>query len=330
MCYNELRKSMKKYIREKAKKLNIDMIGFTDSNPLVEIKDYLNFRRINKIETEFEEKVLLARIDPKLTLESCKSIIVIGLSYNIEYDEKADYKFKGRLSKSSWGIDYHRVLKSKLEALIGEIKQKKDFEYKYFVDTGPLVERELAHKAGLGYYGKNCSIINEDYGSFIFLGYILTDLDIEPDEKILNSQCGDCQLCLRACPGQALEEYKLNAKKCISYQSQTKEMNPELKKKMGANIYGCDICQNVCPKNKDVKKSLHDEFTPNETKGAIDIEELLSMSNREFKLKYGSMAGAWRGRNILRRNASIALNNMKNKDNEKEIDNLLEKNNLLP
>lgn len=324
-------KIMKEYIMEKAKELNMDMIGFTDSKPLMEIKDYLEYRRINKIETEFEEKVLLARIDPKLTLESCKSIIVIGLSYNVEYGEKADYRFKGRLTKSSWGIDYHRVLKYKLEALVGEIKKIKDIEYKYFVDTGPLVERELAHKAGLGYYGKNCSIINEEYGSFIFIGYILTDLEIEPNLEIFHSQCGDCELCLKACPGQALEEgYRLNAKKCISYQSQTKEMDPGLKKKMGINIYGCDICQDVCPKNKSVKKSVHDEFIPYLTKGAIDIEELLTMSNKEFKVKYGSMAGSWRGRNILRRNALIALNNMKTKDNEKEIDNLLEKSNLLP
>lgn len=317
---------MKEYIINKAKELDIEMIGFTDSNPLLEIKDYLEYRRENKIETEFEEKALLTRIDPKLTLESCKSIIVIGLSYNIDYDEKPKYKFKGKLTKSSWGIDYHRVLKSKLEGLIGEIKKIKDFEYKYFVDTGPLVERELAHKAGLGYYGKNCSIINEEYGSFIFIGYILTNLDIESNQKVLPSQCGDCELCLRACPGQALgQDYRLNPKKCISYQSQTKEMDPELKKKMGTNIYGCDICQNVCPKNKDVKKSIHEEFVPHITKGAIDIEELLSMSNKGFKLKYGSMAGAWRGRNILRRNAIIALENMKTKDNEKDIDSLLNK-----
>ncbi len=304
---------MKNYIIAKAKELNIDMIGFTNADPLVEIKDYLEYRKFYNIETEFEEKNLLLRIDPKLTLESCKSIIVIALSYNINYDEKPSYKYRGKLSKSSWGIDYHWVLKQKLERLIDEIKKEKDFQYKFFVDTGPLVERELAHKAGIGYYGKNCNIINEEYGSFIFIGYILTDLELNPKPNVIGSQCGECDLCLKACPGGALEEYRLNTKRCISYQTQTKDIDLELKKNMGINIYGCDTCQNVCPKNKDIKESIHKEFIPKLTKGAVDIEELLSMSNKQFKLKYGSMAGSWRGRNILRRNAIIAIENIKTK-----------------
>lgn len=316
---------MKSYITEKAKELNIDMIGFTDSGPLLNIKEYLEYRKTEGIETEFEEKDLDLRIDPKLTLENCKSIIVIAISYNVEYDEKPNYKYKGQLSKSSWGIDYHRVLRAKIEGLIEEINKKTKFQYKYFVDTGPLVERELAHKAGIGYYGKNCNIINEEYGSFIFIGYILTDLEIEPNEGKLDSQCGDCELCLRSCPGQALEDYRLNPKKCISYQTQTKEMDLGLKKKMGINIYGCDACQNVCPKNKEVKKSIHEEFMPYATKGAIDIEELLSMSNKEFKNKYGAMAGSWRGRNILRRNSIVALENMNNLYRKKDIEDLLKK-----
>ncbi|TJX14333.1 tRNA epoxyqueuosine(34) reductase QueG [Tissierella creatinini] len=303
---------MKKYIIEKAKELKIDMIGFTDGNPLTTIKDYLEYRRLNNIETEFEEENILLRIDPKLTLETCKSIIVIALSYNVVFDEKSEIKYSGNLSKSSWGIDYHRVLKNKLEALIEEIKKITPFEYKYFVDTGPLVDRELAHKAGIGYYGKNCNIINEEYGSFIFIGYILTDLDIEPNEGLLESQCGVCEICLKACPDKALEEgYRLNAKKCISYHTQTKDMDLEIMKKIGNNIYGCDTCQNVCPKNKNIRFSIHDEFLPHVTKGVIDIEELLIMSNKQFKEKYGSMSGSWRGRNILRRNALIALENIK-------------------
>src|SRR5699024_3522263 len=98
--------------------------------------------------------------------------IVVGLSYNVDFKIEKQDKPMGLLSKSSWGIDYHRVLNKKIEALINEIKRKVNFEYRYFVDTGPLIERELAQKAGIGYYGKNCSIINKEFGSFIFLGYI--------------------------------------------------------------------------------------------------------------------------------------------------------------
>src|SRR5690606_34225597 len=116
-----------------------------------------------------------------------------------------DHDLKGKVSRSSWGLDYHVVLKDRLEKLIMEIKKNKEFNYKYYVDTGPLIERELARKAGIGYYGKNCSIINDEYCFFIFIGYILTDIDIPIDSPILGSKCGDCNLCIKACPTGALE-----------------------------------------------------------------------------------------------------------------------------
>ena len=315
--------NLKKYIIEKAKILNIDMIGFTDSAPLYNVEEHLNYRLENNLQTEFEEKELNKRIDPKLTLANCKSIIVIALSYNVDFEITNDNKLKGLLSKSSWGLDYHRVLKAKMNSLIEEIKNIEDFDYKVYVDTGPLVERELGNKAGIGYYGKNCSIINDDYGSFIFIGYIMTDLDIEADTNRIHSKCGDCDLCIRACPTNALEPYKLNPKKCISYLTQTKDIIPtEYRKKMNGKIYGCDTCQLVCPKNIDVKNSIHPDFIPFKTEGYIDIKELLNMSNSQFKRKYGSMAGAWRGKNILKRNAIIAIGNMKTPENSYLLENI--------
>ncbi len=307
--------NLKEYIKEKAQELKIDLIGFTDGSPLVNLEDYLNYRMKENLVTEFEEKDLLKRIDPRLTLPSCRSIIVIAMSYKVDYKYQGDLRPRGIISKSSWGRDYHLVLREKLEALVQEIKKKEEFEYSYFVDTGPLVDRELAKKSGLGAYGKNCSIINKDYGSFIFLGYILTDLDLEVDEPSREDPCGDCDLCLRACPTGALESpYKLNPKLCISYLSQTRDLIPEeLRLKMANKIYGCDTCQNVCPRNKGVKISIQEDFLPLDTGGIVDLEELLKMSNREFKNKYGSLAGAWRGRQIWVRNAIIALANSKNK-----------------
>lgn len=321
---------LNQYIIEKSKELGIDICGFTDSLPLLDIKDYLIYRQENNRMTEFEEKNIDLRIDPRLTMSNCKSIIVLAISYNVDYKEKPDYKLRGKLSKSSWGIDYHQVLKNKMELLIEEIKKVVDFQYKYFVDTGPLVDRELAVKAGVGYYGKNSLVINDDYGSFIFIGYILTDLDLDYNERIA-SKCGDCNLCLKACPTGALElPYKINPKKCISYLTQTKDNIPEsLRKKMGIKIYGCDTCQLVCPKNKNVRTSQHEEFIPKVTKGYMDLEELLNISNKQFKEKYGHMAGSWRGKNILKRNALIALGNMKKEDNISLILPFLEDDNPL-
>ena len=320
--------NLKGFIIEKSKELNIDKIGFTDGLPLYNIEEYLQIRSDNGLQTEFEEEEIQRRIDPKLTFPNCKSIIVIAMSYNVDFNEKDRVSPVGVLSKSSWGLDYHKVLKERIDKLVLAIKTQVDFDYISYVDTGPLVERELAHKAGIGYYGKNCSIINDEYGSFIFIGYIMMDLDIEGDDESLESQCGECDLCIKACPSNALEPYELNPKKCISYLTQTKDIIPlEYRIKMGTKIYGCDTCQIVCPKNNGVKPSTHDEFVPYITKGNIDIIELFNMSNREFKNKYGSMAGSWRGKNVLKRNAIIALGNMKNEDNAYLIKNMKLENN---
>lgn len=307
--------NLKQYIKESAKKVGIDIIGFTDSGRLANLEDYLNERRKNNRETEFEESDLEKRLEPVMVFPSCKSIIVVGISYNVDFNDSIDIKLKGKISKSSWGEDYHKVVKDKIDELIKELKLELEFNYIAFTDTGPLVDRELAKKAGIGWYGKNCSIINDDYGSFIFIGYILTDLDIEIDNPML-SKCKDCELCLKACPTGALEApYKFNPKKCVSYLTQTKEKIPyELRDKMGTSVYGCDICQLACPKNMNCLKSSVTEFIPKQTKGYIDIEEIFKMSNSEFKKVYGSMAGSWRGKNILKRNCLIALGNIKNRE----------------
>lgn len=317
---------IKDYIIEKSRELNIDMIGLTDCSPLENLRDYLVERKILNRQTEFEEDDIEKRLDPKIIFPQCKSIISIALSYNSDYREKPDYKLKGILSKSSWGIDYHIVLRNRIESLIDEIKKVTDFTYQYFVDTGPLVDREIARKSGIGYYGKNCSIINERYGSFIFLGYILTDLDIDEFSTPEISKCGDCNLCIKACPTGALEgAFRVNPKKCISYLTQTRDNIPyELREKMGTKIYGCDTCQRVCPKNKSILKPNHEEFIPKDIKGYVDIEKLLYISNKEFKEVYGKMAGSWRGKNLLRRNGIIALANNKDKNNIKLLLPLLE------
>lgn len=307
--------NLKQYIIDKSKELNIDLIGFSGSEPFMDLKEYLIERKRENKEVEFEEEDIEKRINPKIIFPKCNTIIAIGMSYNNDFKEKPDFKLKGILSKSSWGMDYHIVLKNKIEKLIDEIKKVSDFDYKYYVDTGSLIEREIARKCGIGYYGKNCSIINDKYGSFIFIGYILTNLNIEDYSIPVNSKCGDCNLCIKACPTNALEKpYRVNPKKCISYLTQTRKGIPYiLREKMGIKIYGCDTCQNVCPKNKNIVLKNHEEFIPYDTKGYMDIEKLLYISNREFKSQFGKMAGSWRGKNILRRNAIIALVNSKDK-----------------
>lgn len=323
---------LKKYIIEKSEKIGIDIIGFCSAEPFENLKELLQFRREEGHETEFEEKDVELRTNPIKTLPQAKSIITIGISYNCDdcLLEKEPRFSKGKLSKSSWGIDYHFILREKLEELVQEIRKVKDFQYKAFVDTGPLVDREVAKRAGIGWYGKNSSIINDEFGSFIFIGYIITDLEIIAD-NVVNNHCGSCMLCIDACPTGAIgDDNRINAKKCISYLTQTKERIPyELRDKMGVKIYGCDTCQNCCPKNKEVSGAKNESFASLITNGEIDLHELLQISNREFKERYGQISASWRGKNVLRRNSIIALGNLKDRSSIELLKNTMEDQSLM-
>ena len=316
-------------IREIARELGIEMIGFACAEPFLNIQELLINRAEGGVSAEFEEPILSKHIDPSLSLEGCKGIISVAIQYDTGVKPKSDCSLRGSLSKSSWGTDYHKVLGGLLRDLAEMLQSETGEVFQPYVDTGPLVDREVAHRAGIGYYGKNCSIINPEYGSWIFLGYILTTLKLESVKTRLESQCGECRLCLDACPTGALEAPGvLNSKKCISYLTQTKGMiELELQTKMGVKIYGCDTCQLVCPKNKGIPFSAHHEFIPEKTGGYVDILEVLSMSKNEFAVKYGSMAGSWRGRSVLIRNALIALENTGLKGEYlEELENLKERN----
>ena len=299
---------LKRYIIEKSKDLNIDIIGFTNADEFKGLEDVLKKRRSEGYETEFEEDDINKRINPTGMLESGRSIIVIGMSYYKKVKEEGQEP-KGKLSVSSVGIDYHILLTEKMEKLACEIKKKDhSFEYKIGVDTTPLLDRELARKAGVGWYGKNSNIINDKYGSFIFLGYIINNLKLEEDRP-LEEKCGDCDICIRSCPVGAIKpNYELDARRCISYLTQTKKDIPyRLREKMGDKLYGCDTCQLVCPKNLNIIKKAREK----DDRKYINIEELFDMSNRKFKEKYGSLAFSWRGKNVIKRNGIIALGNKK-------------------
>lgn len=308
---------LKFLIKKEAKKLGIDLCGIMEYENFNDLREFYQIRIYEKATSEFEELDLDKRLDPRLTMENCKSIIVVAMSYKHNQVRPREYD-EGVLSKSSYGCDYHLVLRDKLEKLAKRLSAYIEFEYKYFVDTGPLIDRELAFRSGLGHFGKNCSIINDEYGSYIFIAYILTDLDLEGDPMV-EKTCGECSLCVDHCPGGALNgDYTMDSRKCISYISQKKGLISEDERdKLGLRIYGCDLCQDICPKNKNLKLVYHEEFLPKITGGYLRPEELLHMSNREFKSKYGKMSGSWRGKKILLRNGIINLGNGRDKRNLK-------------
>lgn len=212
---------------------------------------------------------------------------------------------EGNLSLYARGFDYHSVIKKRLSPVCDYIKLlSPDTGCEIFADIGPEIDRILAYKAGLGFYGKNKMLINDDYGSYFFIGYILCSLKLEPGSP-LDKTCIGCNLCIENCPGQALgENFDLN--KCASHISQKKgdltESEIAILRKSGL-VFGCDICQRVCPHNKITPKPMQ-EFSE-DLIDSISLGDIEHLSNREFLNKYKNRAFSWRGKSVLVRNIKI-------------------------
>ncbi len=286
------------------KNRGIDAVGVAGVGPYHDLKEVLQDKVNKGLITGMEEPDLEKRTNPKLIMDNAKSIIVCAFPYYLgnEYDSN--------ISKYCYGRDYHLVVKEILTDICEEIKSKQsDFEYKIFADNGPLVDRYLAYLSGIGYYGINNNIITDKYGSYVFIGYIVNNLSLEYD-KPNNKTCMNCNKCVKYCPGNALEgNYKMDPKKCLSYLTQKKEdlSEEELKKiKDNKMIFGCDICQDVCPHNKNIESTKIEQFK-NNIITKLDEEEINSISNKEFKRRYGDRAFSWRGRKIIKRNMDIVF-----------------------
>lgn len=303
---------LKQKLIEKAKELQIDKIGFASADPFIELRERLIAHREKGYESGFEEPDIEKRTQPDLSLAHAKTIIAIALAYpsklkNAPRSEKEAYR--GLFCRASWGEDYHHVLRRKLAALEAFMKEcVPDAQTQSMVDTGALSDRAVAERAGIGWSGKNTMIITDEFGSWVYLGEMITDLYLPPDEPI-EEGCGDCNLCIEACPtGALVGPGQLNAKSCIAFLTQTKEMIPEhYRKWMGNRLYGCDTCQVVCPKNRRKHFDHHEAFQPDPEKVKPLLKPLLTMSNRSFKETYGKMAGSWRGKKPIQRNAILAL-----------------------
>lgn len=303
---------LKQKLIEKAQQIGIDKIGFTTADPFVELKQKLIQHRELGYESGFEEPDLDLRTIPTLTLPEAQSIIAIAIAYpskmsNPPRSEQGAYR--GIFARASWGRDYHDVLRDKLaqlEAYLSELVPTARTQS--MVDTGALSDRAVAERAGIGWSGKNCSIITEEFGSWVYLGEMITDVYIPPDESVLDG-CGDCTLCLDVCPtGALVGPGQLDSTKCIAFLTQTKGFLDEYyREKLGNRLYGCDTCQTVCPKNRKRNFTHHPEFEPDPELVKPLLQPLLTMSNREFKEKYGYMSGSWRGKKPIQRNAIIAL-----------------------
>ncbi|MBF0706949.1 tRNA epoxyqueuosine(34) reductase QueG [Alkalihalobacillus hwajinpoensis] len=309
-----------------SKTIGIDKIGFAAADPFKTLKQRLERQQELGYQSGFEESDIEKRTEPELLLSGATTIISIAIAYPSRMKDSPRSKKgerRGLFCRASWGIDYHHLLREKLSLLDAYIKSKvPEARTSSMVDTGELSDRAVAERAGIGFSGKNTMTITEEFGSWVYLGEMITDLNLEPDEPV-EEGCGDCNICVDACPtGALIEGGQLNANKCIAFLTQTKGFLPdEYRTKLGNRLYGCDTCQLVCPKNKGKDFHHHPELEPDPEMVKPKLIPLLTMSNREFKTQFGQAAGSWRGKKPIQRNAILALAHYKD---ETAIDTLVE------
>ncbi len=309
-----------------SKTIGIDKIGFAAADPFKTLKQRLERQQELGYQSGFEESDIEKRTEPELLLSGATTIISIAIAYPSRMKDSPRSKKgerRGLFCRASWGIDYHHLLREKLSLLDAYIKSKvPEARTSSMVDTGELSDRAVAERAGIGFSGKNTMTITEEFGSWVYLGEMITDLNLEPDEPV-EEGCGDCNICVDACPtGALIEGGQLNANKCIAFLTQTKGFLPdEYRTKLGNRLYGCDTCQLVCPKNKGKDFHHHPELEPDPEMVKPKLIPLLTMSNREFKSQFGQAAGSWRGKKPIQRNAILALAHYKD---ETAIDTLIE------
>ena len=270
---------MKDRIKKSILEAGFDACGFTDAAALPEdqqrfFKQWL--KNNYHADMHYMENNLEKRLHPTLLVEGAKSIIVVALNYFPKHRLSGKY----RISKYAYGKDYHDVIKQKLAQLIQQIPElKNDPVLRIFTDSAPLAERFLAVKSGIGFIGKNNSLIIPQKGSFFFLAEIVTSLALEADKPFSGQFCGTCTRCLDACPTKALTApFTLNARKCISYQTIENKHNTYItstKNDNGKWIFGCDACMDACPWNRFALPHSIDELQPNTT--------LLSMTDADWE-----------------------------------------------
>lgn len=299
-----------------AMSIGVDKIGFTTAAPFTELKNRLRRQQELGYQSGFEESDIQKRTEPLQLLDEAESIVAIAVAYPSRMQNAPIGKRgarRGIFCRASWGVDYHTALRERLKLLSTWLEEHvKGVRIESMVDTGALVDRAVAERAGIGWSGKNCSIITPEFGSYVYLGELITNIPFAPD-KPMEDECGDCRLCLDVCPtGALIQGGQLDAQRCIAFLTQTKGTLPdEFRSHIGNRLYGCDTCQTVCPKNKGKINWIHEEFVPDPELAKPLLTPLLTISNREFKAKFGHVSGSWRGKKPIQRNAILALAHFK-------------------
>ncbi len=295
---------------KKAKQIGFDIVGFAKVEELTKETSYLKQWLEKKYhgEMDYMQKNFEKRINVSKILPTAKNIISLGMNYYID-EQYSNQKDKGKVSRYAWGKDYHLIIWEKLDELENQLKQiDPEFESKSYVDTGPIMDKAWAVKAGLGWLGKHTNVINTEMGSWFFIATLITNYEFN-NSSIVTDHCGSCTACIDACPTNAIvDEYILDSTRCISYLTiENKDEIPEdFKGKFDNWIFGCDICQDVCPWNiKFSEVTLEEEFLPQNKE--LDVSEILKMNEEEFRTKFSESPVKRTKLKGLKRNANFII-----------------------
>lgn len=307
------------HIKDRTHALGFDLVGVTPFAPShfgVFYEAWLDQGYAGEMAYLARPDAVAKRRDPRLIMPQARSIVVVGLNYYQGSLPLHDAQKKlGRVARYAWGDDYHDLMWARLDQLTAFIEDQVGHRVsrRRYVDTGPLLERELAVRAGLGWFGKNTMLINPKLGSWLLLGELLLDLELAYDPPFRTDHCGTCTRCIEACPtGCILPDRILDASRCISYltiELKSEEMPDELHRSVGDWIFGCDVCQQVCPWNRFARPTDEPAFQPRPGMPALELDELLALDDEAFRRRFQGSPIKRAQRRGLQRNAAVALAN---------------------
>jgi epoxyqueuosine reductase len=307
--------SLTQAIKNEARQLGFSLAGITTPEPALHwpvYKHWLLMGRHGSMDYLTDHR----RADPRLVLPECQSILVLGMNYPdpVSVSQNDDGHPSGRIAAYAWGRDYHLVIQERLKSLAAHINGKLGIQIPqhWYTDTGPIMERDLAQRAGLGWIGKNTCLIHPKIGSYFLLAEILLGIELEPDSPFNHDRCGTCSRCITACPtGCILPDRTLDARRCIAYLTIENKgvIPPDLRPSIGNRVFGCDICQLICPWNKSITQEHDPAFNPDPVFANPDLIAELTINPQNFIQKFKDNPVLRSKRRGYLRNVAVALGN---------------------
>ena len=280
-------------IRRQALQIGFSKVGIARAEGLVEQEARLRewLARGYQGEMKWIERDPAQRADPRKLFPEARSVVVAALNYYTDHQHKATVRTTGKVSRYAWGDDYHEVVGDKLRNLLGWIKERfAEAEGKVCVDIQPLMDKAWAERAGLGWIGKHSNLITQEYGSWVFIGELLLNLELEYDEQQIADQCGTCTLCIDACPTAAIvDPYVVDSNLCISHatiESRASEIPTRVSEHLDGWLYGCDVCQDVCPWNQMTPETNELRFEPRQDNVNTSLSEILELTPNAYATRF--------------------------------------------